>query len=574
MEASGGEAGQMSGTPDAFAFGPHTGHPVGGTQSDSRAGFAPSREDMAWFLAVFPFALLGGWWLVYVGEIWVGDALSRVNQAYAIVLGRDAHLGAIGFIWPPLPSVLEIPLVLALGRFTSPIFAGQVVSAFFSALLAVALNRTLEQTRVPRGWRIPLVLFTMLNPLVLYSAINGMTENIFMFFVVLATGELIRWNPGEQRGLVIAALCIGLAFFVRYEAVAFAAAGMAALIVRVWSRPPPQEHLEAILTSFIAPISYCVVLWLLWNALFAGDPLFFLNGVGSNFFYTAPIRTGADPLLSPMYHAPIGSLVWSARRVLSLFPPFLPLLVTLGVRTIWKRDRVAAVLVGMAAVGPVFDWMQVYRGQLLPMYRFWIYPVGFMPLLIAMLAREYLPGTRTRIYAAGTVLLLISCIATLFTMSRGVGGADERQFASVIASANPAELTRPQGTEYATQRATAAVINNLHDSRPDSVVLIDGLVDWPVQLFISNQSRLITDRNRDYERIIENPVDRVNYILIHDPSQTFPSVLLTQFPSLYRDGAPWASFVIDLPEAHVRLFRILSTAEQAQGVRPIAPPRS
>lgn len=527
-----------------------------------------------WFLAVFLAALAGGWWLVYVAEIWVGDALSRVNQAYSVVSSRDPHLGAIGFIWPPLPSMIEVPLVLAIGRFAAPVFAGQIVSAFFSAMLAVTLNRTLEQTRVPRQWRIPLVLFTMLNPLVVYSAINGMTENIFLFFAVAATGELLRWRPGEQRGLVVAALYMGFGFFVRYEAVAFAGVGAIALIIRVWSRPLQQDHLEAILTSFVAPISYCIGLWLMWNTLFAGDPLFFLTGAGSNTFYTEPIRAGADPLLSPLYGNLMASVLWSARRVIGLFPFFLPLLVLVALRTVWKRDRVAALLVGMAAIGPLFEWSQIYRGQLLVMYRFWIYPVGFMPILIAMLARDYLAGTRARIYAIGTAALFVSCVSTLFTMSGESGGADERQFASAIASRNPANLTRQLGTDYDAQRATAAIINDLHDARPDSSVLIDGLLDWSVQLFVSDQSRLITDRDRDHGEILRDPVDRVNYILIRDPSQSLPSMLLTRFPTLYRDGAPWASFVADIPDSHLRLFRVLSTAEQGQGVRPISPPRS
>ena len=541
---------------------------------DFLAGLSISREDIIWFSVIFFPALVGGWWLVYIAEIWVGDALSRVNQAYSVTSGRDAHLGAIGFIWPPLPSLLEIPLVVALGRFTPPIFAGQIVSAFFSALLAVVLNRTLRQIRVTPGWRISLVAFTMLNPLVVYSAINGMTENIFLFFAVLATGELIRWQPGEQKGLLVAALCIGLGFLVRYEAVAFAAAGAIGLVVRTWSQPVRQDHLEAILTSFIAPIAYCTGLWLMWNAIFAGDPLYFLTGTGSNTFYTAPIRAGADPALSPLYNNPIASLIWSTRRVIGLFPVFIPLLVIAGVRSTWKRDRVTIMLVGMAAVGSVFAWFQIFRGQLLPMYRFWIYPVAFMPLLVAIIARDYLPGTRTRIYALGTGALLISIGATLFTMSSGSGGADEQQFASAIASGNPRNLTRQVDTEYDKQRTTAAILNELHSSRPDSSVLIDGLLDWSVQLFVADQDRLVTDRNRDHSEILREPVDRVNYILIRDPSESLPSPLLIRFPTLYRDGAPWASFVTEVPGANVRLFRVLSTAEQRQGVRPTPPPRS
>ena len=423
-------------------------------------------------------------------------------------------------------------------------------------------------------WRIPLVAFTMLNPLVVYSAVNGMTENIFLFFAVVATGALIIWQPGEQKGLLVAALCIGLGFLVRYEAVAFAGAGVIALIVRVWTKPVQEEHMEAILTSFIAPIAYCIGLWILWNTLFAGDPLFFLTGSGSNTFHTSPIRAGLDPILSPLYHDPVASLWWSAKRVTSLFPLFLPLLVAVGVRCLWKKDRIAAMLVGMAAVGPVFEWSQIFRGQLLPMHRFWIYPVGFMPLLIAQAAREYLPGTRARIYAVGVAALVVSCGATLVTMANVPGGDDERLFAGAFLSADPRNLTRPLGNDYNIQRTTAAVINDLHDSRPDSMVLIDGLIGGSVQLFVKDQGRLVSDPNRDHALILEDPVDRVNYILLRDPNEVLPSPLLKRFPTLYRDGAPWASFVTDIPEAHLRLYRVLSTAEQAQGISPIPPPRS
>jgi len=70
--------------------------------------FAPSREDAVWFLSVFAVSLVGGFWLIYVAEIFVGDAIARTTQAHAIVLSRDPHLAAIGFIWPPLhPSSMS-----------------------------------------------------------------------------------------------------------------------------------------------------------------------------------------------------------------------------------------------------------------------------------------------------------------------------------------------------------------------------------------------------------------------------------------------------------------------------------
>jgi len=115
--------------------------------------------------------------------------------------------------------------------------AGQAASALFTGGLAVVLNRQLDWLRVQREFRIALVLVAVFNPLVFYSAIKGMTENIFLFFVLAALDEFVRWQPEEQRGLLVAALLLALSFFVRYEAIAFAAAGVIGLIIRTWTAP-------------------------------------------------------------------------------------------------------------------------------------------------------------------------------------------------------------------------------------------------------------------------------------------------------------------------------------------------
>ncbi len=92
-----------------------------------------------WFVAVATVSMLGGWWLLYVAQIFVGDAMARVVQAHSVVLSRDPHLAAVGFVWPPLPSIAEVPFVLLLQKFTAPVFAGQIVSALFAGALAAAM---------------------------------------------------------------------------------------------------------------------------------------------------------------------------------------------------------------------------------------------------------------------------------------------------------------------------------------------------------------------------------------------------------------------------------------------------
>lgn len=536
-----------------------------------------TREDVAWFAAVSAIALIGGWWLLYVAHIIVGDAVSRVVQAHSVVLSRDPHLAAIGFVWPPLPSMVQIPFVLLLHLFMPPLFAGPIVSAIFTGLLAVMMNRLLEYLRVQRAWRIVLVTVGLLNPMIAYSAINGMTENIFLTFVLAATLQLAKWRPGEQRELLTGALLIGLAFFVRYEALAFGLAGVMALVVRSWAVPIERQRLEAAITAFVAPLAYTVMLWMLWTWIFIADPFAFLNGTGSNVFYTAGIRAGQDAVMSPLYGSVVKTTVYTLRRLWEIFPVYLPLVAAASVIAIRKRDRAGLTILGMATVGPVFEWAQVVRGQLLDLLRFWIYGAAFSPILLALIARDRMPHIRARFYAAGAVLFVLSGFATLLIMERTGDQRGEALVARAVLSGDPLQFTQPMDGLYTELMEVSHYIDRLQASREDSSIMVDGLVHIGLPLVIERSDLVVLDPDRDFNTILDEPVDHVNYILVPEfgPSGTASSSpLLERFPTLWRDGAPWAAYVTEFPNYYrSRLFRVLSTSEQQQRVPPTAPPR-
>src|SRR5919204_6676355 len=77
-----------------------------------------------------------GAYLDLVAHVIVGDAWSRVGNAYYVLFSRDPHLAAIGFVWSPLPSLLELPLVVLHGvspALVSEGFAGSILSALAMA---------------------------------------------------------------------------------------------------------------------------------------------------------------------------------------------------------------------------------------------------------------------------------------------------------------------------------------------------------------------------------------------------------------------------------------------------------
>lgn len=528
----------------------------------------------AWVASIAAVAMLGGWWLVYVAQIFVGDAMARVVQAKSVVLSRDPHLAAVGFVWPPLPSIAEVPFVLALQQFTAPLFAGQIVSALFAGALAAAMWSQMKRSEVPARWAIVLTLTVMLNPLVFYSSINGMTEVIFLFFAVAAAGALSSWNPSESAGLLVAGLLLGASFFVRYEAVAFAAAGVLSVVVMQWRTPRWRERVGAVIIAFVAPVSYMVILWILWTWLFLGSPLAFLTGAGSNLYFTESIRLGQNSVLSPLYGDLIATARWVLVYLFREFPPFLPLLVTGLAVSLVRRDRGLFILVVFAGVGPAFLALQVYRGQLLSWSRFWIYAIPFSAILLTAIVRDWRPKRRNLAYAVAAGVFVLSGISTLDIMGDTIRSApDENTFARAVRSA---DFRTQYGAEYDAIREATEVLDEYMDEEPEALALVDGLVHGGVLLFTRHTGKVAFDADRDFDVLTGQPVDRVRFILIpgRQPSGAVAQTpLVERFPTLHARGAPWAEYLEEFPDySNSRLYRVYTSNDLAEGKDGVPPP--
>src|SRR3982074_579514 len=103
----------------------------------ARVGWGPRAEAQR---GGFGFALAGSLaaatYLVFGVHVVIGDALSRVANAQYVLFSRDPHLAAIGFVWNPLPSLVE--LIVLPFRSLWPVlaqvgFAANLMSALFMA---------------------------------------------------------------------------------------------------------------------------------------------------------------------------------------------------------------------------------------------------------------------------------------------------------------------------------------------------------------------------------------------------------------------------------------------------------
>ena len=108
-------------------------------------------ERWPWLLGagLFVVYLWLGWWLLYTQKYQLMDSTSRTIGAHVLVNGRDPHLGAMGFYWPPLPMFARVPFVMFFRLFDVAVFGGPASTAAVTAFTVPVLNRIGTHLRLP-----------------------------------------------------------------------------------------------------------------------------------------------------------------------------------------------------------------------------------------------------------------------------------------------------------------------------------------------------------------------------------------------------------------------------------------
>ncbi|MBV8086832.1 MAG: hypothetical protein JO247_18660, partial [Chloroflexi bacterium] len=178
------------------------------------------------FAGAFALYAAISWWLVLVLQVTHDDGVSRTALGSFVLYGRDPHLASIGFVWNPLPSVVQLPLLPLLRPFGLQLLAGPLQSSGFMAGAVAVLWQYLGLFGAPARLRLALTGLFALNPMILLYAANGLSEASLIFFMLGGAYYLMRWfGQGHYANLIGAGFMTAGAFSTRYEAVPLAAGG-------------------------------------------------------------------------------------------------------------------------------------------------------------------------------------------------------------------------------------------------------------------------------------------------------------------------------------------------------------
>jgi hypothetical protein len=497
---------------------------------------AQQRETAALFLVVFVSYAVLGWRVVVRDHIVMFDAVARLSHAYFVWWNSPPKLAAVGFVWPPIATVVFLPFTLVKPLATS-LLALPLTSAFFAGVMFVFLNKTLTLLGLGLRYRIPMLLLFALNPMVAFYSANGMSEVVYLSFLVASVYFFLSWHV-SRRGtrLVNAGIFFSVGILSRYEVFTWAivlAAVICAVLVR---RRASRVEIEGTLISYLAPLSYGIGLWLFFNWLILNDPLFWLkhqapggptNGPAGT---TGPSLTVAGPRPSAAHVGrELAGLNWH------LFLLTLPTLVALLALFIFRSDLMALTLALFLSLNAAFTGLLIYVSHA-EAYIQLRYNMRAMPLALigsAWVVTRFAGRARIVAGAAVVALLLVAIPQTWHVMQTFPQQYLEQSFTRAIATGKDQEGTDSLGgyrVGIAEQRRMAAYVKANIIGR-DSI-LTDDAQTFSVMLLTGTPGTFLDRIDHGDTRwlaVLDAPFGKVAYMLV---SETPDDLISARYPKL------------------------------------------
>lgn len=239
------------------------------------------------------------------------DSLSHLRISRAVFDNLTPGLAQLGGIWLPLPHIIMWPFIwndylwrtgLAGSFADMPCY---IVATFYIFRSARKLTRNSCAAFIG-------TLVFIFNPNVLYLQATPLTEVVCMATLAMSCYYFLCWiEDGTTKSLAITAACTFLATLARYDGwPLFVAILVFIPVVGIMKH----RRFSQIISNIIV---FCllgglgIVLWLVWNKLIFGDPLYFQRSA----FYSSQSQQQAQHAVNHLfsYHN-----VWQAIRFYTL----------------------------------------------------------------------------------------------------------------------------------------------------------------------------------------------------------------------------------------------------------------
>jgi hypothetical protein len=491
--------------------------PVPPSHSDIRTDDEPERvgkrdRSLEWNIALVSLVVYvaAGIYMRAGLNYAIGDAMTRTANARAMVESRYPGLAPMGFVWMPLPTMLQVPFIVILGWFGKESYAGVLETAFCGAAVAYILVRTCKDWGLSDKMTTILVLLYALNPVVIFHQSNGNSEGLFFLCLAMVLNGYLGWtHKPSNKSLLIIALGLSMATIVRYEAIAFVP--VVAVGVALQRRDRSRLNLlRGIRSAFVVglPSLYAMFLWLLASRLVMGDAFFWSKQQN---VMSRP-ENHAPYLWLPKNPTLMNSFLYVAQWTVRIAPGLVVLVPFLLVRR--KRAPSGANWLSLfAGVFPVILVRLVMKGQTAGAARYFapllITPISVSIALLARRGRESMtPG---RIAWLNKTVVIFACVAGLVTTAVTFSDPKLTPIENEHTVFRPAlglpqatlEAPSPWDTQLDGWRSATSKIDQMLEAHPNERIMIDMTNAFRIFAFTKHPKQIMIQADLDWRPSLE-----------------------------------------------------------------------
>ncbi|MGD9497602.1 MAG: hypothetical protein AB7Y46_14975 [Armatimonadota bacterium] len=413
------------------------------------------------------------------------DGLAAVAHAHDVHRMEPAtNLAMIGFVQPPLPALLQLPLVLVAPWLATSGVAANLQGALVAGVAAALLLGLAAEAGLGRGWRWPLVAAFALHPMVLGPASSGAPLALLTALLLGVCWALMRWARTQSlRDLIAASVVLAAALITRYESAFIVLGAMVYLAWRTRRAGGSWSRLEGTMITFALPVVYVAGIWIIANWAIMGDPWHFARESFAAAQADAAQMLSASLRVALVCFFPILALVYNQMRGAGRYPAPARPAAWLVVTAIAAPVAFPALFAGLAEDS---DWSRLLSVAAMSLAG------GFAGL--AALLGEALRG-RTRGPMQGTVVMAAASLGVVLWLS-GQGAALPGRFAD-------AYLGRGPLSDSAEDELAAARLLRATDLPPQRRHIIAGWPGFAVVLFADRTGQVAVVQLADLTREVE-----------------------------------------------------------------------
>src|SRR5664280_143344 len=554
----------------AGSFGPaHRAAPIG--RHRRPLGRRIFSESGLVFLAAFAVYFTVAMLLDFRYHAFDGDAISRMANGFYILHSRDPHLAAVGFVWNPLSSIADLPLLAfnsVWPALASHNVAGTTMSALAMGGAVYQLHAILREWKIAVPQRLILTLLFAVNPMVLLFGGNGMSEALYLFTMLAATRYLLRWlRTHSLASLVYAALALAFAYLERSEPVAAAAFAAPLVFWVTYARSDDDRR-----SRTWAGLTDVTILLMPIITAFAGGAVTSWVITGQPFEqFTSKYGNSALIAASHEIKGTMSTRLLHEVKAITYMSPLFALIVIVAVVVAARRRNIE--ILGVAAIiggGLAFTLASYLDNSIFPWFRYYILmaPLGVLLVGSILAAPSRLRPAKTPEMPPGGAPTttgghkgLASAVAGLFTAAMvlvllvpsvpGTAiGMDNRAMAPDILLYDGFIFHRHLDAQdihakesYSAVRTIADYLNAQHLSNGQVVVDTADNCIPNVVTNVDNPRMFVIHNDRDFQRTLDDPLTfHAHYLLVQGSGSAQTDAVGQQYPSLGR-GAKWAMLV-------------------------------